>query len=127
LRDAYPEIQAAGVELAVIGNGTPAEAAGLARRMELPFAVFTDPERGAFQAAGLRSSWAASFSPRVILNGIRAIRAGFRQHRMQGSALQQGGVLVLRAGGERVDLYVSKTGGDYPSTEWILDAAGRAG
>ena len=98
----------------------------MARRMELPFSVFTDPERVAFGALGLRSSLAASFSPRVIMNGLRAMRAGFRQHRMQGSALQQGGVLVVRSGGERVDLYVSKTGGDYPSRDWILDAAGRA-
>lgn len=126
MRDAYASIQAAGAELAVIGNGTPTEAGAMVQRMQLPFAVYTDPERGAFQALGLRSSLAASFSPRVILNGLRAIRAGFRQGRMQGSALQQGGVLVLRAGGERVDLYVSKTGGDYPTSEWILDAVGRA-
>lgn len=126
MRDAYASIQAAGVELIVIGNGTPDEAGALARRMELPFEIYTDPERGSFQAAGLRSSLAASLSPRVILNGLRALRGGFRQHRMQGSALQQGGVLVVRAGGERVDLYVSKTGGDYPSNDWILDAVGRA-
>ena len=126
MRDAYPSIQAAGAELVVIGNGTPAEAAALALRMDLPFAIFTDPERGAFRAVGLRSSLAASFSPRVIWNGLRAIRSGFRPKRMQGSALQQGGVLVVRAGGEQVDLYVSKAGGDYPSQEWILDAAKRA-
>lgn len=125
MREAYPAIRSAGAELVAIGNGSPEEAGKLKKAKDLPFTLLTDPGRASYQAAGLRDSLAASLSPRLALNGIRAWRQGFRQGRIQGSALQQGGVLVIDVGGEVLARHVSRTGGDHPPTQWILDALER--
>lgn len=122
MREAYPAIQQAGAEVAAIGNGTPEEAARLKQAQDLPFALLTDPGRASYKAAGLRDSVGASLSPKLVLNGLRAFKQGFRQGRIQGSALQQGGVLVLDVGGAVLARHVSSTGGDHPPNEWILDA-----
>ena len=38
-------------------------------------------------------------SLRAVTNGLRALRAGFRQRKVEGNPWQQGGVLVFAANG----------------------------
>ena len=108
----------------IIGSGTPAEAHAFQAEYAPDLAVFTDPERATFAAAGFTDSLLASLSLGMIGRALGAYRAGFSQGRVQGSALQQGGVLVLGRGPELLARYSSKSGGDHPTTEWLLSALG---
>jgi hypothetical protein len=47
----------------------------------------------------------------------------FRQHRTQGPAFQNGGVLVVKPGGECAYAFVSEVSGDMPSLSKVLGIA----
>jgi peroxiredoxin len=123
LRALEPELRRRGAQLVIIGNGAPEHAAAFAREQELE-AVFTDPSCEIYVAAGFTRSLLASLSPRIAAKGLDALRSGFRQGAMRGSALQQGGVLVVDREGTLRARYASRFGGDHPSDAWILDALG---
>ena len=122
LRGPHEEIRARGAELVAIGNGSPAEAAAFQREFDVPFPLYTDPDRKAYAAADLTSSALASLRPSLALNGIRALGQGHRQGRVQGSALQQGGALVIDRGGKVLYRFASRTGGDHPDPKDLVAA-----
>ncbi len=95
-----------------VGTGTPAMAADFARTHAGPHPVLSDPARATFAAAGMRRSVWATLHWRLLGNAWRALRAGFRQGRVQGDAWQQGGALVLDAAGAVVLRQVDRAGGD---------------
>jgi hypothetical protein len=74
--------------------------------------VFSDPARRTFRAAGMRRSLWATLHWRLVVNLVRALRRGFRQGSVQGDAWQQGGVVVIDAGGSIVHRQVDRAGGD---------------
>jgi hypothetical protein len=88
--------------------------------------VWTDPRRESYRHLGFVRSWKALLDPRTFRFGLRAFRKGFRQGPTQGDPHQQGGVLVVEAGGKPVYGYASEVPGDMPPTEEVLAAARRA-
>lgn len=54
---------------------------------------------------------------------MRAAGAGFRQGRVMGDPMQQGGVFIIRPGGELAFSYVSKHAGDHPEAEEVVGLA----
>ncbi|MCB1054639.1 MAG: AhpC/TSA family protein, partial [Acidobacteria bacterium] len=101
LRDIDPEIQARGAHLAVVGNGSPAQAARFQEERELPFELLTDPDLTAYAAAGLRRDKGSTFRLGVLKNAARALAGGNLQGSVQGDPWQQGGAFVF-APGDRV-------------------------
>lgn len=90
----------AGVDIVMIGPGTPAEAAAFAGKLGLRDSVMTDPERTAYRAYGLAEASARSLlDPRVIAGGVRAAARGFLPRTSSGNPLQlQGQFLIDRDG-----------------------------
>ncbi len=74
-----------------------------------------------------RGAFRTLLDPRAALNAARALSKGFMQGRTQGDAFQQGGVLVVKQGGEPVYFYASKVAGDMPPTSEVIGAAMSAG
>ena len=64
--------------------------------MGLDCPLLVDPELRAYRAAGLRRGRVELLSPRLPLNAMRALRAGYRQTSVQGDPWQLGGVFVIR-------------------------------
>ena len=122
LRGPYAKIRALGAELVAIGNGTVQEAADFQRKFEVAFPLYTDPERESFRAAGLTDKLTASLHPSLALNGVRALKEGFRQGRVQGSAFQQGGALVIDRDGRLLFSFASRTGGDHVDPRRLIEA-----
>ncbi len=122
LRDALPRIEALGAGLVIIGNGSPEAARTFAEQHAGGLAVYTDPSRESYRAAGFTRSLKATFSPRMIASALRARRGGARQGRLQGDPLQQGGVLVIGPGGELLHRHASRFGGDHQEVEEVLEA-----
>jgi len=122
LRDVVGAIRAKNAELVVIGNGSVEQAEQFRREQMLTFPLYTDPSLESYRQARLNRGLGSTFHPKVVLRGISAFRQGFRQTRTLGDPLQQGGVLVILAGGVLRFEYVSKEAGDHPEVARILDA-----
>jgi hypothetical protein len=122
LRGAVSKIHEKGAEFVVIGNGTPFMASAFREEVGLETPLYTDPTLTAYKLAGFKYGARHTFSLKAIWHGIRAFRAGFRQTKTQGAPLQQGGVLVVRKGGEIIYGYASNEAGDHPPVEDILSA-----
>ncbi|HEY8039663.1 MAG TPA: peroxiredoxin-like family protein [Polyangiaceae bacterium] len=120
------ELRAAGARTVLVGNGPPDAIADFVARHALgdkDVEVFTDPSLAAFRAARLlRSAW-ATYGPRSIADYARALVGGFAPHRTLGDALQQGGALVVDAGGTVVLHRVARSLGDHADASDLVDAA----
>lgn len=90
----------AGVEIVMIGPGTPAEAAAFVAELGLRDPVLTDPDRSAYRAYGLAEAPIRSLlDPRIIAGGVRAAVKGFLPRMSSGNPLQlQGQFLIDRHG-----------------------------
>ena len=120
------ELHAAGARTVLVGNGAPAAIDGFVERHGLadkPVDVLTDPSLSVFRAAGLvRSAW-ATFGPRAIVDYVRAVGAGFVPRPVAGDLLQQGGALVVDAGGRVVFRHVATHLADHADGSDLVDAA----
>ena len=119
------ELRAAGAKTVLVGNGPPEVIAGFVERHGLgdkPVEVVTDPTLATFRAAGLaRSAW-ATFGPRAIADYVRARGGGHVPGKTAGDALQQGGALVVDAGGEVAFHHVARSLGDHADVSDLVDA-----
>jgi hypothetical protein len=102
----------AGGGLVIIGSGTPDAVAAFREITGFDGAILCDPRLESFRAAGLvRGVW-RTVNPAVLVHGVRALAAGYRQGRTQGDPFQQGGVLVIVPPGRLIYQHVSKRAGD---------------
>lgn len=121
MRDITSEIEAAGAQLVVIGNGKPHQAARFRDAQGIDFQLLVDPEMKAYRAAGLRRDVGSMLSPRTVTNGLRAFMGGHRQKRLQGDPWQQGGAFVIAAGGELLFSQISQATGDHVDPDDLLE------
>lgn len=122
MRDRADEIRQAGAGLAAIGNGSRYFAEAFRGDFRLDFPLFVDPDLEAYRAAGLRRGFLELLSPRVVLNGVRALASGSRQTGVQGDAFQLGGVFVIRKGGGVAFAHRSREAGDHAPLDLVLQA-----
>lgn len=127
MRRARPALAAAGLDLLMVGMGTPEQTAAFARELDLPFPVLADPERVAYRAYGLPET-----SPRAMLrpaSGValaRAMLGGHRGGRPVGDPRQLGGAFVIdRQGIVRLS-HPSTHLGDHATVEELLAATPEA-
>ncbi|MGB0621216.1 MAG: SDR family NAD(P)-dependent oxidoreductase [Myxococcota bacterium] len=122
MRDDFDRWQEAGVEVALVGNGTRAFAEAFIEDFSLEVPVFVDPDLTAYRAAGLRRGAEALLSRRLLGDALRARRAGASQVGVQGDAWQLGGTFVLQAGGDLLLAHRSESAGDHVAAESIDEA-----
>lgn len=115
-------VRAAGAELHVIGNGAPMFIAGFRETTGYDGLLYTDPSLEAFRSAELRHGLRTVLTIGAVVRTVGALRRGFRQGRTQGSALQQGGVLVISREGRVVWHQISDGPGDNASATQIVAA-----
>ena len=120
MRDVEGRIRDLGAELVVVGNGRPEHAADFRREQNLTFPLLVDPEMSAYRAAGLKRGIADAVNLRMLRHGVRALRKGFRQTKLQGDPWQLGGVFVITPAGELPYQQISREAGDHPEPSQIL-------
>lgn len=118
----YATLSAAGADVVAIGNGQVEDARAFAAEQHLPFRLLTDPTGESYCAVELQRGVASSLNPAVLGRGLRALWAGFRQTKIVGDPLQQGGALVIAPDGREVYRHASASAGDHPSTSALLRA-----
>ena len=107
----------------VVGSGAPRFARAFAEDMKLEGTpIFSDEKLASYRAAGFSRSLGGVLHPRAALAWIKAIARGAKQTGKQGDALQQGGVLVVKPGGEVAWRYASAIAGDHPAPERVVEA-----
>lgn len=111
----------------MVGTGTATQARAFQASRRIPFRVLTDPSRLSFDAAGMRRDMWATLHPGVIGHALRAARAGFVQGLTQGDPWQQGGVLLIRPGGEIVWSHISQAAGDHEDVDVLMNAVSDLG
>ena len=122
MRGIHPEIRRRGAELAVVGSGSPAQAAAFRAEAAVDFPLYVDPKLEAYAAAGLRRGLGTVLRPSVFRRALDAWRRGFRQRGVAGDPWQQGGLFVIRPGGDVVVAQVSQAAGDHADPRAVLAA-----
>ena len=97
MRDHVKEIRRRGAELVIIGNGAQHFARAFREDQELDCPVLIDPDLTAYDAAGLRRGRLEMLSPRVPLNGLRALAGGYRQGMVRHFSTQFVGDAAIRS------------------------------
>lgn len=124
-----PDILGRGGQLAIVGNGSVAQARGFFESRGLPRGgvhVLTDPERVAFQAAGFERGLTRTFGHPGAWQAYRRARdAGHRVTGQQGDLTQLGGVVVTRPPATLTYLHRSRHAGDHAPSESIISALAR--
>jgi hypothetical protein len=116
------KIHETGAELIVIGNGAPHFIAGFREITGYDGPLYTDPSLAVFQAAELKRGVGTVLDPRALMPTLKALAGGGKQGRTQGDTWQQGGVLVIAAGGAIKWHQASERPGDHASAVQILAA-----
>ncbi len=89
--------------------------------------TWVDRRRRTYRHLGFkRGPGSTLFNLASLRHALRAWRKGFRQGATRGDPWQQGGVLVVRAGGEAVMCFAAEEAGDLAPTADVMDAARRA-
>ncbi len=112
----------AGIAVHVIGNGAPMFIAGFRETTGYGGSIYTDPSLAVFHAAELRSGLRTVLTLGTLARSVGAFRRGFRQGSVQGSALQQGGALLVSGDGRILWQHVSDGPGDNVTAAEIVAA-----
>lgn len=94
--------------------------------MKLSSPVWADGKRLTYKALKFTRGIRTVLNGRALLNAFRALSKGHRQHRTQGDAFLNGGVIVAKQGGQCTYAWASQVSGDHPKTADVIDAAHRA-
>ena len=119
------EFEAAGVRLAVIGQGTPAHARDFQRSQEVDLPMYVDEGRQSYAAAGTKvATFAELLGPRMLARGARAsIADRVHQGATIGHPAQLGGVMIVKPDGSIPYAHLSDDASDNPPNEEVLEAA----
>jgi AhpC/TSA antioxidant enzyme len=123
------EFEAAGVELVVIGQGTPRHAEAFLEDQGVDgLRLLVDPDRKTYRAIGARVARPSQlFGPQVALKAARAVASErVIQGKTIGHPAQLGGVLVVAPGGDVVWSHLASDAGDNPPNSEVLEAAREA-
>jgi hypothetical protein len=124
LHRAHERFEAAGVEVTLIGMGTPRHAAWFRAKYAPALAVLADDDRVSYRAAGLKvGSVTDLVGPKSVIGGVRhALRSGVVQGRPVGNVSQLGGALVVAPGGDVVLEQRARDAADSADVEALLAA-----
>ena len=126
LHRAREQFEQAGVDLVLVGQAGPRQAAHFRRKLDLdPLTVLADEDRTSYKAAGLKRGGVSQLlGPRSVLAGAKhAARSGVMQGRPVGDVAQLGGAAIVAPGGEVVHAQVQQHAGDTVEPQALLAAA----
>jgi len=110
-------------QLVVIGNGPEKYIESFRKATRYKGVLYTDPSLETYKILGFESGITSVIGFNPLKAGLRALGTGYLQKGIQGSPLQQGGVLIVGPGAVVHYAYRSHKAGDHPGVEDILQAA----
>lgn len=126
MRDTYDEIRSAGADVVAIGTGDSRYAASFVEQERIPFLVLVDDDAAAARAASVRDASLLSLvSPMAWPAGLRAFRAGVRQHRSGKRPTQLGATFVIGPGDSLRYEHLDDDASDHAPLDEVLAAVRR--
>ena len=111
-----------GVQVVLVGMGTPAESNAFAAKYDVPFPIVSDPGKMMYRTFELKRMAPWGFlAPEVVLKGVSAIARGHHMGLPQGDVRQLPGVFVINTAGEIVFSHYAADAADHPAVAVILD------
>jgi hypothetical protein len=122
------KFSAAGVRLAIIGQGTPEHARHFQESQNVDLPMYTSRDRAAYRAAGTKiATLTELLGPKSVLKGIgRSARDRVHQGGIVGHPAQLGGVLIVMPDGSIPYVHLSQDASDNPPNDEVLEAAREA-
>ena len=116
MRQRYGEIQAKGAEVVAISFEPRERLFQLARQLQLPFPLLSDPERDVYAAYGLaQGSLLKIFSPRTVWTYVKHFARGRRYRHAASDLRQLGGDFILGEDGTVLYEHRGQTPSDRPT------------
>lgn len=128
LHRARGDFDEAGVDLVLIGQATPRDAASFRRRLGIELPVLADERRVSYKAIGAKmANLGQMLGPRMLAKGLAtSVRTGVIQGRTIGHPTQLGAAMVILPGGDVAWSHTAKDVADNATPEQLLAAAGDA-
>ena len=122
------QFDAAGVRLAVIGQGRPEQAARFRDKQKVEgLELYVDERRLSYKAAGAKKATLGELlGPQSVAKGVKNATKGINQGRIVGHPAQLGGILVVKPDGSIAYTHLSENPADTPPNEEVLEAARKA-
>lgn len=126
MRQRYPAVQAANSDVVAISFEGQDRLSQLARQLQLPFVVLSDPARETYRDYGLaRGSWTQTFSPATVWSYIKLLARGRRYHLRRSDLRQMGGDFIIDARGIVRFEHRGAAPHDRPTVEHLLEVLER--
>ena len=121
LHNAKENFIEAGLDLVLVGLGTPEQAEDFRKKFSLSFPIICDPRKELYRMYDLKAGSVADVaSPSVLLKGLRAMSLGYRPGVPQGDVMQLPGVFLIDTEGNIRYSYFSKDSSDHPPVATLI-------
>jgi peroxiredoxin len=119
-------LRKAGIEVVVIGSGSPFFAKGFQERMDVPeLTIYCDEKLVSYEEAGMERSLKSMLNPMMLVKGAKAGRK-YPQKKVMGDAKQQGGAVIIKPDGTIAWRHANRYPGDHAPNETIVAEALKA-
>lgn len=120
----HKEFRAAGLQVYVVLQSTPASIKEGLAKLKVPFTIVCDPEEKVFALYSVAPGNLFGYlTPSVIMKAMKASRAGFKHGKKEGKEMQLPAVFIVNGDGKIAYAYYGKNIGDVPDNREILNAA----
>ena len=120
----HEKFNAVGLQVYVVLQSTPASIKEGLAGAKMPFAIVCDTEEKVFSLYGVAPGNLFGYlTPSVIMNAMKASRAGFKHGKKEGKEMQLPAVFIVNGDGKIAYAHYGKNIGDVPANQMILNAA----
>lgn len=93
-------LRKAGIDVVLVGSGSPEQAESFRHDFEVPFPIVCDTDCVLYKKYGLKDMDTRDyFSPSILLKSVKVLAQGYGHKSGQGSSSQLGGVFIIDTGG----------------------------
>ncbi len=112
-----------GVQVVLVGLGSPEQAEAFRKEFDLSFPIVCDPDRRLYAAYGLKKMGLLGFaSPSLLVKGVKALGQGHSMGIPTGDIYQLPGVFIIDTNGRIRLSHFASGPADHPSADTILSA-----
>jgi len=123
LRQEKTSLDQAGINVVLVGMGTPVEAESFRQQYNVPFPIISDPEKLLYRAYGLkRARFIQLFSPSLLGKGLQAAGEGHMPGIPQGDPMQMPGTFVIDQEGRFLLRHFARDAADHLPVASIIKA-----
>lgn len=123
LRREKGRIEAAGLQVVLVGMGNPEQSERFRRQFRVPFPLICDPEQALYQAFSIPTGSSAQvMGPAIVARGLGAMLRGNWAGKPVGDVMQMPGAVGVSTAGEVWYVHSGESAADYATVDQILDA-----